>query len=264
MSKIPQAGIIAIGRELLTGRVLDTNTNYMAKGLFDAGIRLQKACVVDDNLSEVCKALHFLLSENVDVIITSGGLGPTYDDGTIGFIASCLGLRLRKSELALDMIRRRYKEVHLQRPEIEPDLNLAREKMAMFPEGSTELFNPVGTAPGMELKYNLTHIFALPGPPKELHYMFDNYVLPYLRSLSKGRGFFRKQVTVPLKDESRLDPLISELRVKYPDIYFKTVPKGFQIEGMDIVLETYGQKETALSLLNTAATSLVELVKKML
>lgn len=171
------AEVIAIGTELLMGQVLNTNAQYLSRQLSALGIAQHHQTVVGDNPGRL-KAAYELALSRADIIITSGGLGPTLDDLSKEVAAEVAGKTLVLRPEAEQMVRDRFKM--LNRPM--PDNNL---RQAMFTEDTTILFNPNGTAPGGILPVGEKQfIIHLPGPPRELIPMFEASVAPFLNERS--------------------------------------------------------------------------------
>ena len=246
----PKAVILAIGRELLTGRVLDRNSNFLCARLFELGWSVVRVCVVDDAFRAVCNPLRQALAESVDLVVTTGGLGPTYDDGTLGYVGRCLGRKVRLDPRAESMVIQRYEDVAKQGVIAGGNLNRARMKMAFLPEGATPLPNAVGTAPGAW--FDDPRVACLPGPPREMQAMFESSVVSKIAPLTDGRVFMRDRVTLAQPDESVLDPLIAKARAAFPEVYFKTTPHGFTDPMMDVIVETYGPPQDARQRLKDA------------
>jgi len=252
----PTVVLIATGRELLTGRVQDSNSNFLAQRLFNLGWKVVRVCQVDDDFDAVCIAIRQAFDDDIKMVITTGGLGPTYDDGTLGYVGKCLGLPVETDQAAKKMVIRRYSEIARTGFLQAGDLNPARMKMAKLPMGSQPLENTVGTAPGVFLEYDEHLMFCLPGPPREMRAMFDQRVSPLITGLTQGRRFFRKVITLDQPDESVLDPFIAQARQQFSDVYFKTTPKGFTDPVMSVFMETWGMPEASEILLKQASVFL--------
>jgi nicotinamide-nucleotide amidase len=136
-------GFLTIGTEILLGDTVNTNLTNLGKRLYDAGFKLDKEITIADNEEEITDAMSFLL-DRCDVIVTSGGLGPTEDDITKEVISKSLSLELELDETHLDWMRERWKSRGL----IMPDTNI---KQAYIPSGSEKLINTQGTAPGIRI-----------------------------------------------------------------------------------------------------------------
>lgn len=171
--KQKSAEILCIGTELLMGNTVNTNATYIAKGLAQNGINVYHQAVVGDNPQRLKESLDLAFSRS-DIVITTGGLGPTYDDLSKETIAAWFGKELVLHEESLrhieDFFRRLGREM--------TDNN---RKQAMMPQDCTVFPNPNGTAPGCAIEKDGKVAFMLPGPPREMRPMFDNYVIPYLQ-----------------------------------------------------------------------------------
>ena len=175
LKPIESAEILCVGTELLLGDIVNTDAACLARGLRRLGINVCHQCVVGDNAGRLREALETALSRS-DLVITSGGLGPTYDDLTKETVASCLGLTLQTDEASLDRIRDYFARTGRVMTE-------NNEKQALVPTGARAIENDNGTAPGILIEQEATGktVILLPGPPRELEPMFRDRVLPYLR-----------------------------------------------------------------------------------
>src|SRR5712691_9846464 len=153
--------ILAVGRELLIGKTVNTNAHWIGGRLARMGTRLSRITTVDDNLREISSSLRDSLSRKPEYLVVVGGLGPTPDDMTLAGIAKGLRRRLEVNREALRMVRAHY--VEKGRDDLK--LTSARRKMARLPLGATPLKNNAGTAPGVRLEVGRTIIFSLPGVP---------------------------------------------------------------------------------------------------
>jgi len=166
--------IIAVGTELLLGNIVNTNAQYLSVKLAELGIDVFYHVVVGDNLKRAADTIKQSL-ERSDIVITSGGLGPTKDDLTKEAVAEALGVKLIPDEKAIRSIRSIFEKSG--RPMTESNL-----KQGYIPEGAEIIENDNGTAPGILIERNGKIVIMLPGPPKELIPMFENKVIPYLSS----------------------------------------------------------------------------------
>ena len=167
------AEIICVGTELLMGSTVNTNATDIARELSALGINLYHSVVVGDNPARLREALALAFSR-ADIVILTGGLGPTYDDLTKETVADYFGRRLVLHQPSLDAIRDYFAKA---RREMAP----TNEKQAMMPEGCTILANPNGTAPGCLIDDGEHIAIVLPGPPREMRPMLRGQVVPYLR-----------------------------------------------------------------------------------
>jgi nicotinamide-nucleotide amidase len=183
MSDALRAGIVVTGTEVLTGRVADRNGPWISERLAELGIEAAHILVVGDRPADLEAALRFLAAEEMDLIVTSGGLGPTADDLTAEIVAKFSGRELildEEMEEKIAAILRRFAERFKFDPEA---LRVANRKQALVPEGATPL-DPVGTAPGLVVPSGERTIVVLPGPPRELQPMWPAALgTPELRKL---------------------------------------------------------------------------------
>ena len=141
--------IVCVGNELLIGKTLNTNAQWLAKRATTLGVIVHRITVVGDDVDEIASAMRESLRRKPRFIITTGGLGPTFDDKTLEGIAKGFRRKLEVNDEALQMVRGKY-EALLREGRIEKvELTPARVKMATFPESTKPLHNSVGTAPGM-------------------------------------------------------------------------------------------------------------------
>ena len=167
------AEIVSIGSELLLGQIVDTNAAWMAQRLTNIGVNLFYKTVVGDNPDRMEHVIEQAL-ERSDIVITGGGLGPTQDDLTRAIVAKVTNRELVLDQALLDQIEKRFRS----RGFIMTPNN---ERQAYIPEGSIAIQNPNGTAPSFIVEDPRGIVFALPGVPFELKWLFDNEVAPYLR-----------------------------------------------------------------------------------
>ena len=164
------AEIVAIGSELLLGQIIDTNSAWMAQRLSTLGINLFYKTVVGDNPGRMKEVIGQALDRS-DLVITSGGLGPTQDDLTREIVAEATGRKLVLHQDLLEQIERRFRRRGL-------IMTANNERQAYVPEGAIPVENPNGTAPSFIVEDPRGVIFALPGVPFELKWLFDNQVMP--------------------------------------------------------------------------------------
>jgi nicotinamide-nucleotide amidase len=173
-----KAEILAVGTEILLGDIVNTNSHYISKRLADLGISVYYQTVVGDNEERLYDA-YKLAFERADIVIATGGLGPTKDDLTKEIGAKYFDKVLVLHEESLDYIKNFFDR--LNRP-----MSEGNRKQAIFPKGSIILANPNGTAPGCIIEENNKILIMMPGPPKEMAPMFEDSVVPYLQKFSDG------------------------------------------------------------------------------
>lgn len=193
-----------IGTELLLGQIEDSNAGYMARTLAEHGIHLYQKTTVGDNRQRIRAALESALAR-ADVVLCSGGLGPTEDDITRECVAEVFGRELVYHEPLFEAIRERF--AHFGRSITENN-----GKQALLPEGAQAIENPHGTAPGVLLEDARGTVVCMPGVPSELRPMLEERVLPHLRRKFGVSGVLAHRVLkVCGMGESRVDSLIRDI-----------------------------------------------------
>lgn len=223
------------------------------------GAFVRRAVLVRDDEEAIANEIQGAISRGTDLIFTSGGLGPTDDDRTAAAVAKALNLPLVLNEEALKMVEQRYRELYEQGFVDSPEITPSRKKMAMLPEGTTPLFNSVGTAPGIWLETGSVIVVCLPGVPAELKAIFEQSLPPHLeRVLGKGY-YFERVFEATCRDESVLAPLLKHVADKHPSVYLKSKAQVFGEEvRITILLSASGSdKEKTERLLNEAIDDLV-------
>lgn len=194
------AELIAVGTELLLGNIANTNAQMLSEALSALGINVFWHTVVGDNPERLRQALD-IARRRADVILTTGGLGPTYDDLTKQTICDAFGKKLVLHRDILEGIRTFYESaLHVPMPE-------NNTQQAELPEGCTVFDNPVGTAPGCAFESDGVHVLMLPGPPHECKTMLRRHAVPYLRGLSREVIVSRDIMTFGM-GESSVDELL--------------------------------------------------------
>ena len=174
------AELIAVGTELLLGNIANTDAQMLSQGLSALGINVYYHTVVGDNPDRLRAAVE-LAKTRADIIITTGGLGPTCDDLTKNVLAQCFGRQLVFHEPSARRIEAYFQRLHPNRPMTDNNY-----QQAMLPEGCTVLDNDWGTAPGVTFEADGVRVIMLPGPPRECKAMFTYRVVPYLKDLADG------------------------------------------------------------------------------
>ncbi|WP_035931073.1 competence/damage-inducible protein A [Pseudofrankia saprophytica] len=166
------AEIVAVGDELLYGDILNGNAAWLGRELAAVGVRVATSVVVGDDIDRIEEALR-TAAGRCDVVIVTGGLGPTQDDLTREGIAAAAGVALRRDEFLEAQLRRRFTELRRDVPEM-------NYRQADLPEGAEPLPNGPGTAPGIRIEIGRAVLYAMPGVPREMYAMFTGSVLPDL------------------------------------------------------------------------------------
>ncbi|MBS7632619.1 hypothetical protein KEJ15_03215 [Candidatus Bathyarchaeota archaeon] len=262
------AEILCIGNELLIGKTVNTNATWLAKQATSLGITVKRVTVIGDNIKEIAAAVKEALARKPRFLITTGGLGPTFDDMTLEGIAKALNIKLKVNAQALSMIKARYEAYCREKRIPTAELTPPRVKMAILPEGAEPLRNSVGTAPGVKLKVGQTHMFILPGVPPEMKAIFEESVVPVLKKSAGKHAFFEKSMFVSNIVESSLAPLIDLVMRENPHVYVKShVYTKDELAGEDArkLIELHLSTKTrsqrmAQKLLEHAASQLAKLV----
>lgn len=173
-----KAEILAVGTEILLGDIVNTNSHYLSKRLADLGISVFYQTVVGDNEERLLKAYELAFSR-ADIVIATGGLGPTNDDLTKEIGARYFGKEMYLHEESYKHIEERFRKLNR-------TVSEGNKKQAIMPEGAIVLPNPNGTAPGCIIEEKNKILIMLPGPPKEMTPMFEASVVPYLEKYSDG------------------------------------------------------------------------------
>jgi len=203
--------IVTVGNEILSGRVVNTNASWIAERVTKLGGVVKRITTTSDDVEECSAAIREALARKPKLIITTGGLGPTFDDRTLESIANALGVDLDLNEEALRMLEEKY------RGKVTPP----RLKMAKIPRGGKPLYNPVGTAPGCLIEVGDTIIVALPGVPSEMKAMFEAHVEPLILRLPRS-AYASRLIRVSAIEESSLAPMIEEVMKKCKAVYVKS------------------------------------------
>ena len=197
------AFIIAVGSEMLTPFRVDTNSLFVTERLNTIGIDVRMKAVVGDDVTELTALVRGGI-EWADVIVMTGGLGPTEDDLTRDAVARVLGVSMTENEAVVSRIRERFAKRGITMPEI-------NRRQGMVPEGATLLDNPNGTAPGLWIEHGRTAMVLLPGPPREMKPMFEAVVRDRLTGRSGGDGLFRRVIKITGRTESDVDATVQPI-----------------------------------------------------
>ncbi len=168
-----KAEVIAIGSELLLGQIIDTNSSYIAKRLTENGVELVQTTTVGDDLNRIIEVIQEATHRS-QIVITTGGIGPTEDDLTREAVAKVFDRPLMFQPQLMEQIETLFKKRGFRMAE-------SNRKQAYIPEGSIPIENPKGTAPGFIVEYTNGSVISIPGVPKEMEYLMENTVIPYLR-----------------------------------------------------------------------------------
>ncbi len=196
--------IITIGRELLMGEIVDTNASYFAQELANAGVTVRWSSQVGDDLDHLHEVIERALDRS-QVIITSGGLGPTSDDLSREAVANVLGEELSVDQEMVAWIEGVFRERGIQEM---PKTNV---KQAHIIPSATFLPNPGGTAPGWWVKHNGSHIFMTPGPPREIKKMWTDHIGPAVRQMTGADVVHTRILRTTGMTEGGIDEVLGDL-----------------------------------------------------
>lgn len=210
--------LLCTGDELVTGLITDTNSRYLEARLFDLGVKVERVVLVGDVRPDITHAL-LEAASRADVVVVSGGLGPTADDFTLECAAAAAGVPLEEDARVLGWLRERYAARGMSTA-----LNPGQLRMARIPRGAEPVRNPAGSAPLVILTLGRCRLFFLPGVPREYKALLDTEVLPRIRAwveAEPGRVYrsFRLLRTVG-KGESVLDQTVKPLAASHPRVVF--------------------------------------------
>jgi competence/damage-inducible protein CinA-like protein len=199
-----RAEVIGIGTEILLGQIANTNAREISERLAEAGIDVLHHQVVGDNVERIAEALRLALSR-ADVVVATGGLGPTGDDITRDAVASATGRKLTRRPEIEEFLREKFQRMNREMPES----NLVQ---ADVPEDARYLLPERGTAPGLVLEMeDGTRLYAVPGVPAEMREMLEGAILPELREAAGPRTLISRQVRVAGLPEARVGELLDDL-----------------------------------------------------
>ncbi len=192
--------IVSIGEEILEGSILDTNTHYIAKQLSNEGYKPDGFFAVGDSLKEIVE-LFENLTKKESIIITTGGLGPTFDDNTTLAVATVCKKKLKLNREAYFDVLKKVKAKGVK-------LKLSHTRQAFLPEGCKLIPNKHGTASGIFIKCENSYFISLPGVPTEMKPMFDNYCINIIKELIPKEELFRMDLKLIGVPESDMDKFI--------------------------------------------------------
>ncbi len=219
------AEVITVGSELLYGLVRNTNIDLVSSHLAGAGLRPSYHTTVGDTPEHLGEAFRTAV-RRADVVIATGGLGPTSDDITRKVIATVFRRRLILDRVVLDQIRARFRERGLDMPPI-------NEAQALVPRGAVVIENPIGSAPGLHFTHLDTECFALPGVPSEAEQMLRAYVIPFLKSRNPGLASGLRIVRTIGIGESALAEKLAGFELEEPELTLGTIARA---SGVDLHL----------------------------
>ncbi len=256
--------IVCVGNELLIGKIANTNAQWLSKHATILGITVKRITVVGDEIDEISIVIREALQRKPQFIITTGGLGPTFDDKTLQGLASALNRKLQVNSEALQMVKDKYESYFVQNRIADNELTPSRIKMARIPEETKPLPNPVGTAPAVLADLKTTTIISLPGVPSEMEAIFDQTIAPLLKKASDNISFYEKRIYADNIMESNIAPLIDRVMQDNPPVYVKSHPRGAEHKPhIEIHFSLkVSENEKPREKLEKAANQLTQLIEK--
>ena len=203
-----KAEIITIGDEILIGQIVDTNSAWIAEQFNIHGIEIFQITSVHDDKKHILEAIQNA-GEKVDLVVLTGGLGPTKDDITKNTLCEYFGSELILHEPTLEHIKNRFVKRNI-------DINKLNRDQALVPDNCTVLYNHLGTAPGMWFEKDDTIFVSLPGVPFEMKYLIENEVLPRLEKSGKTKAIYHKTILTQGIPESMLAIRIEDFENNLP------------------------------------------------
>ena len=230
----PTLAILIIGNEILSGRTLDKNVQYIAQTVGKIGVDVLEVRVIPDDVSTIIATVNEL-RQKFDYVFTTGGIGPTHDDITAECIAKAFGTELHQDKMAYSLLVDYYQG--------EENLNPGRIKMTMVPKGSELILNPVSAAPG----FRMDNVFVMAGVPRIMQGMLEN-VIPKLRI---GKQIVSKTVRVEIA-ESKIAAIMTDLQKKHTEIQIGSYPymqaDGYDHLGVNVVFRSLDEAAVNLGL----------------
>jgi molybdenum cofactor synthesis domain-containing protein len=274
--------IICVGKELLMGKMLNLNSRWLAKRATTLGFNVHRILTITDDIDEISSAVQEAIQRHPRFIITTGGLGPTYDDKTMKGIAKATGRKLEISNDALRQIDEIFKKrLETRRSEFsEQDVKRFEQTiadhargnyspytlaLATIPEGARVMFNPNLRTGGLAIVMELegTTLISLPGVPGEVEAIFEGGIVPLFRDVAGEVTFLEKSLDLKGVFEAQLSPLIDQVMAENPQVYIKSALKGdVRRDGIELYLSTTDEDpKIAENNLNKAFTRITELLQ---
>jgi nicotinamide-nucleotide amidase len=242
MSSVTRLEVINTGTELLFGSVLNTHLSFLAQQLFPIGLRVQRQTTIPDGDS--IRDAIVESAARCDVILVTGGLGPTTDDITREIVSALTGRPLQYEDSIFQRISDRFKKRGIRMTE-----RTARQ--AYVPEGAAVLPNDYGTAPGLHIpaRNDMPHLFLFPGPPRELRPMFNTYALPILRSLAGNHDLHSRTYRTTGLGESQVEKIVGDRLLAIPGLELGYCARMGEVDVR--VIGSQGAVEAAIQLIES-------------
>jgi len=213
LERTPVIELFSIGTELILGQIQDTNAHWIAQQILQLGGQLRRVTMLRDEFDEMFEAIEDSIHRKTDLILTTGGLGPTPDDMTVQIVAKILGVQpvIHEETLTSFMERRELTN--------RDDVTDAMVNMATVPETAEVFQNPVGWAPCVHVTKDSSSILLMPGPPREMKSIFEAYIAPLIAERYSAKiATLRVYVNM---FEAEVSPLLQQVMGTHPDVYVK-------------------------------------------
>ncbi|MBS3815609.1 MAG: competence/damage-inducible protein A [Hadesarchaea archaeon] len=233
--------ILTIGDELINGSRTNTNATWLAKQVTNLGLIVERIITIGDSVREISSTIKGILNRKPSALLITGGLGPTPDDRTLEAVANSIDRELISDEKATELVKNSYSRLKSNGIVKKEELNESREKMTYIPEGSEPLPNPVGAAPGIHLRTDRTHLFVLPGVPKEMQAIFNESIKDILAGFG-GQKKHTETMVIKEGDESMISPLIEKIEEDFPKVELHSYPSEGEVQ---VVFTSLNSKEVS-------------------
>lgn len=252
--------LISIGRELLRGRISDSNAKTLAGFLTRRGAVVRRMSTVDDERHAISLSFREALGRNPHLVISTGGLGPLDEDRTLSAVSDALGLPLALNHEAKALVEAAYQRLRRRKFVDKGGLTAGREKLCTLPVGSVPVPNPVGVSPGVICRLpGGAAVLCLPGMPDEMQAVLEQ-ALPILKIGALETGVAAREIESPTADESALLPLLDQLVLEFPGVWITSRPAGPRKAGAKILISL----EAAGDSVSDANATVDSVVKRLL
>ena len=246
----PAVEIVSAGNEVLSGDVLDTNSNWLSRRITGLGGHVRRTMMLRDEVDTIAQELRAAHARRPALIFTVGGLGPTTDDLTLAAVAQAFGRLLELHPEAERMVSERYEEFAARGQVPFAGMNPARLKMARLPHGSAPLLNLIGGAPGVLLEIDGVAVVSLPGVPSELQYIVENSCTELLSRLFGVSHYEERTLIIGTQDESAIAHVLAAVEARHPHVYIKSRAQRIGSERVNrITCSARGDDATAVETL---------------
>ena len=250
----PAVEVVSAGNEVLSGDVVDTNSNHLCTVVTGLGGVVRRTVMVRDELEAIAREIAGAVAREPALVFTVGGLGPTSDDRTLEGVALGLGVPLAPHPEAERMVREKYAEFHARGFVPFAGMNDARRKMAMLPAGARPIINPIGGAPAVLTEVDQTAIVSLPGVPEELVAIVGQSLDDLFARVFGSARYEERVLTVEIQDESAIANVLSRAELDHPEVYVKSRAKVLgSTRVIRIMLSARGSSAAAVDALLTPA-----------